>query len=163
MYSDAPILLLDDPLSALDHQTAELIVQSCFKSSLAVGRTIVLVTHRTGLCMDAAEQIVQISEGKARVIRHIGVNDSEVHDLSQSHTAAEEHSVMIKAIATDAPSAQKFIEDEARAEGGIQLPIYWTYIRAGKLKWWTILIIILGVYRLVAVGETWFLKQWVRV
>ena len=52
------------------------------------------------------------------------------------------------------------MEDEHRAHGGVMASVYWEYIKAGKLKWWFILIVILALYRLVEVGETWFLKQW---
>ena len=49
VYSTSRVLLLDDPLSALDHNTAELIVRKCLSGPLMSGRTIVLVTHRTAL------------------------------------------------------------------------------------------------------------------
>ena len=37
---------------------------------------------------------------------------------------------------------------------------YWEYVKAGKIKWWAVLISILVLYRLVTVAETWFLKIW---
>lgn len=46
VYSKASILLLDDPLSALDFTTATRIVRKCFNGSLMKRRTVVLVTHR---------------------------------------------------------------------------------------------------------------------
>lgn len=52
------------------------------------------------------------------------------------------------------------MEEEHRAEGGVQKSMYWAYVRAGKIKWWAVLVCIMSIYRLVAVGETWFLKQW---
>lgn len=46
VYSQAQVLLLDDPISALDQQTATHVVNKCFGGELAVGRTIILVKHR---------------------------------------------------------------------------------------------------------------------
>jgi ABC-type bacteriocin/lantibiotic exporter with double-glycine peptidase domain len=50
VYSQASVLLLDDPISALDQQTAETVIRRCLGGPLLAGRTIVLVTHRTDLC-----------------------------------------------------------------------------------------------------------------
>lgn len=69
IYSRATLLLLDDPLSALDHHTAETVVRKCFGGSLLRGRTVILVTHRAELCHGIAQQLVEISgEGRARVL-----------------------------------------------------------------------------------------------
>ncbi|KAG9093810.1 hypothetical protein FRC06_011370 [Ceratobasidium sp. 370] len=46
IYSDAPVLFLDDPLSALDATTEEHVARSLFdKSELLKGRTILITTH----------------------------------------------------------------------------------------------------------------------
>jgi ABC-type bacteriocin/lantibiotic exporter with double-glycine peptidase domain len=62
VYSKANTLLLDDPLSALDHQTADFIVRRCLCGPLLKDRTTILVTHRTELCLSIATQAVQIIE-----------------------------------------------------------------------------------------------------
>ena len=54
----------------------------------------------------------------------------------------------------------RFIEDEHRASGGVQASVYWEYIKAGGLLWWSILLPIFAVYRVIAVGQAWFLKTW---
>ncbi|EMC99860.1 hypothetical protein BAUCODRAFT_63331 [Baudoinia panamericana UAMH 10762] len=111
VYSRTRILLLDDPLSALDQQTAEAIVQKCFAGPLLKDRTVVLVTHRTDLRNAAA-----------------------VPD--------------------------KFIEDEHRAQGNVQARVYWEYIKAGKLRWWSVIVLILLLYRLISTLQNWFVKAW---
>ena len=55
---------------------------------------------------------------------------------------------------------EKSMEDEHRAAGGVKMGVYWAYIRAGKLRWWLVLLWMLTVYRLIAIGQTWFLKRW---
>ena len=68
VYSKARILFLDDPPSALDHQTAESIVRKCIAGPLLEGRTAILVTHRTKLCNGLAKQWVKMSEGRAGLV-----------------------------------------------------------------------------------------------
>ena len=161
VYSRAKILLLDDPLSALDHQTAETIVQKCFGGPLLEGRMTVLVTHRVELCRGIATQMVEITDGKA-------------HNLDQSKMARSDEGLQ-KVLSTQtndsaskradeerdaAAIPDKFIEDEHRVHGGVQASIYWEYVKAGKLRNWAILISILAVFRILTVGRTWFIKSW---
>ncbi|TFK73581.1 hypothetical protein BDN72DRAFT_834451 [Pluteus cervinus] len=60
VYSFAAILLLDDVLSALDVQTANWIMQKCFRGDLLRGRTVLLVTHNTALASPCANTLTVI-------------------------------------------------------------------------------------------------------
>ena len=140
------VLLLDDPLSALDHDTASLIVRKLFNGPLVKGRTVVLVTHRTQLCQSLAIQMVEIVNGRAYHHANTVVSDSEL-TINQIH---EQENV-------DVPN---FTEDEKREHGSVKASVYWEYIKAGNIKWWALLICVLILGRLVDFGETWFLKQW---
>ena len=159
VYSDARVLLLDDPLSALDLQTAESIVQNCLNGALMQGRTVILVTHRIDLCHGIAQQAVHVSQGTVEVI------DSSTLVLNSSSSSSpgqilqsESHPLMEQKLQDGEPA--KFIEDEHRQHGGVKASVYWTYIKAGQLRWWFLLLCLLGVYRVIAVGESWFLKSW---
>lgn len=159
VYSQARVLLLDDPFSALDHHTAETIMRKCFGGSLLKDRTVVLVTHRTELCHGLSKQTVAISEGQARIL------DSEaslLEDFSkiQSHESIESTNQESSEEQDELDVPDKFMEDEHRKHGGVRASVYWEYIKAGKLKWWAVLLCILAVYRAINVGETWFLKEW---
>jgi ABC-type multidrug transport system ATPase subunit len=157
VYSNARLLFLDDPLSALDHQTAEMIVEKCLVGPLMKGRTVILVTHRTELCMGRSQQVVQISNGRAKVMDP--KSSPAFVDLHDPKAAEEEALAEIEAREPAAkPSA--FITTEHREHGDVKLRVYWEYIKAGKLKWWFVLICLLGLTRLVEVSETWFLKLW---
>lgn len=159
VYSRANFLLLDDPLSALDQHTAETVVRRCLAGPLLAGRTTVLVTHRVDLCHSLAHQVVEISEGRASLLgsevsfqNSLSLIRSSDSTTKTSHeSGAEQHSAAVP---------DKFTEDEHRASGGVKALVYWTYIKAGKLRWWIVLICVLTLYRLIAVGRTWFLKQW---
>jgi ABC-type multidrug transport system fused ATPase/permease subunit len=158
VYSRAHILLLDDPLSALDHQTAESIVKKCLSGPLLKDRTAILVTHRTELCLGLADQIVHVVDGQARVVDSESIASEDLHRVDSSESIHEEEHVDEDQQLAAIP--EKFMEDEHRAHGGVKAAIYWEYVKAGKLKWWFVLIIVLALYRVIDVGETWFLKQW---
>lgn len=160
-YADTfVVLLLDDPLSALDHQTACTIVCKCLDGPLADSRTVVLVTHRTELCRGLAKQLIEISECTARPLDLSSGISTEVSRVmsSESENTSGEWSQGQEQEKANVPV--KFIEDEKRVHGGVRATVYWEYIKAGRFTWWAILLCILVLGRLVDVGETWFLKSW---
>lgn len=159
VYSRSEILLLDDPIAALDQQTAELIVRRCFSGPLLVDRMVVLVTHRTDLCYHIADLMVEMVAGTAHILDH----ESTPADSLQTVLSNESRSANDKDKIAEQQSAavpDKFIEDEHRAHGGVEFSIYWEYIKAGKLRWWLVLLVVQALYRLIAVGQSWFLKSW---
>ncbi|KAF2093797.1 ABC bile acid transporter-like protein [Rhizodiscina lignyota] len=160
VYSRARFLLLDDPLSALDHQTAEFIMKRCIGSSLMEGRTIVLITHRTDICHGLAQQWVKISDGRATLVEpSANYEESTLKRTKSVESTTEEDT---KRLEEDKLAAvpDKFIEDEHRAHGGVMASVYWAYIKAGKLKFWIILVCIIIVFRLTDTLEVYFIKQW---
>ena len=159
VYSRAKIVLLDDPLSALDHQTAESIVRKCLGGDLMAERTVILVTHRTDVCQGLASRTVEIVDGTARLVDDVSMHSPDLSKIlsidSNSHSNQQGCGQQ-----DDANVPEKFMEDEKRAHGGVKFSVYWEYIKAGKIRWWVVMILILTIHRIVAVGETWFLKQW---
>ncbi|KAK8178161.1 ABC transporter [Phyllosticta citrichinensis] len=158
IYSPARILLLDDPLTALDHNTAETIVKRLFRGPLLEGRTVLLVTHRLDLVCHLADCVVEISEGKAHIL------DSEAKaSLSKTVETEETHveeDIKLHDEQQLAAVPDKFIEEEYRAEGGVVASVYWQYIKAGKLKWWLLLIFMFALFRVNRLLNYWFLKAW---
>lgn len=159
VYSQARILFLDDPLSALDHQTAETIVRKCLCGPLTEGRTVILVTHRTALCQHAAKQVVEVYEGQVRVLDGDAVPPMDLSKIISSDSTDQMKQDQQDDNDEDAVP-DKFMDDEKRAHGGVKAVVYWEYVKAGKLKWWATLVVIVALHRLLGVGETWFLKAW---
>ncbi|RFU32735.1 hypothetical protein B7463_g3630, partial [Scytalidium lignicola] len=159
VYSRAKILLLDDPLSALDQETAELIVRKCIAGPLLKGRTTILVTHRTELCLGIASKIVEICYGRTKVLDPGSITSETLHRVRSSESINDENNQR-ENVQTNAAIPEKFIEDEHRAHGGVQAATYWEYIKAGTLKWWFVLIWVMALYRIVDIGQSYFLKQW---
>ncbi|TEY73122.1 hypothetical protein BOTCAL_0083g00350 [Botryotinia calthae] len=158
VYSNAKILFLDDPLSALDHHTAESVVKKCLTGSLAEGRTIILVTHRTELCQGIAQQIIRMTDGTAEVFDPDSIPSELLHTVNSSNSAVEEQKEDEDQI--DSATPEKFMEDEHREQGGIKASVYWQYIKAGKLRYWSLILVVMTAFRLIDIAETWFLKSW---
>ena len=155
VYSHAPILLLDDPISALDQQTAESIVRKCFAGPLVQGRTVLLVTHRTDLCLHLAAKVIEMSHGRARVL---DAQSSLLKELSRTDSAGE--AKQRDELKTTVAEPISFMDEEYRAHGGVKASVYWEYVKAAKLRWWAIMLVVLAVVRVVDVANTWFLKDW---
>ena len=61
VLNDSPILLLDEPTSAMDHQSEDLLKSRL--RNFATGKTVVLVTHRTSL-LELADRLIVIDNGQ---------------------------------------------------------------------------------------------------
>lgn len=157
VYSQAQVLLLDDPLSALDQQTAEWIATKCLAGPLMEDRTVVLATHRIDICRHYAVQLIEISHGSAIVHQ---TSEDLSNPSSTAVTVADVEQETDNKINEATAVPDKFIEEERRVHGGVQLAVYWQYIKAGKLKWWFTVILSASFCRLLYVAESWFLKEW---
>ncbi|KAI0012108.1 canalicular multispecific organic anion transporter 1 [Xylariaceae sp. FL0662B] len=163
VYCRSRILLLDDPVAALDHNTAESIVRKLFRGSLVEGRTVVFVTHRVDLCFPLADQVVEITDGHARVLDPKEI-PQEIETISREQdvkTTAPEDQGQAQTMeqATDSVP-DKFVEDEHRASGGVVARVYWTYIKAGRITWWISVIGLFSCFRFARIFNYWFLKAW---
>lgn len=161
VYSRADTLLLDDPLSALDQQTAEHIVKQCFRGSLLKGRTLILVTHRVDLCIDVAEQTIELHDGEAKAQDGRGATVPE-YALSPTTSRQQAADADNEAQKRDEAAAvpDKFEDEEHRAHGGVKAKVYWEYIKAGRLGWWAAVFLSSAACRLIIFGQSWFLKEW---
>ncbi|KAF1946886.1 ABC bile acid transporter-like protein [Clathrospora elynae] len=160
VYSSAKVLLLDDPLSALDHQTARFIVDKLLAGPLLAGRTAILVTHRTELCHGLAKQWVQLEHGKAIIHEPTQAEDANLLKRTQTDEPESEEDAKKREEEQAAAIPEKFIDDEHRAKGGVKWSVYWRYIRAGTLPWWSIAILVMALYRVFDVAQNWFIKSW---
>ena len=61
VLNDAPILLLDEPSSAMDHQSEDLLKGRLHR--FTTGKTVILVTHRTSL-LELIDRLIVIDNGK---------------------------------------------------------------------------------------------------
>ncbi|KAK4652217.1 hypothetical protein QC762_609180 [Podospora pseudocomata] len=167
LYSRARILLLDDPIAALDHQTATSILQNLFanrQAPLTAGRLIVFVTHRVDIVKRYAYQVIEVVEGgKAQTysMAELENNERELEHLAALAAAQEQEAAPAdNGGEGEEPVPDKFIQDEHRVHGGVLVSVYWRYIKAGRIAWWFTMIGFFIAYRAAKVGYFWFLKEW---
>lgn len=169
VYSQARILLLDDPIAALDHHTATSILRNLFgdkSSSLMAGRLVIFVTHRVDIVTPYAYQVIEVvSGGRVETFdkRELESNQEELEhlaEIAQASASLPEGDDNAVAPEEDEPVPDKFIEDEHRVHGGVLASVYWQYVKAGRLRWWVTMIGFFVLYRAVRIGYFWFLKEW---
>ncbi|KAI0833629.1 P-loop containing nucleoside triphosphate hydrolase protein [Trametes gibbosa] len=178
LYSPAKVILLDDPLAAVDLHTAQHIVKKALSGELARNRTIILVTHHITLCLPIAAYLVELSAGS--VLRHSSASElreqGELERLVEAEDTVEEAETASSSSATQveneadlsAPASElkpqdvsgKLIDDEARAEGRVSLRTYWTYIRAAGLVSWIATFLLMVLIRCINVAFQFFLARW---
>lgn len=158
IYSDAPIVLLDDPLSALDQQTSEHIVRDCLCGELTRGRTLVLVTHRTDLCGPVADQIYKVHLGRLEVkASGEGLSTDNQLSLSKTNDTTDEKASDEDLLKNAMPD--KFEDDEFRAHGEIKARVYWQYFKSGTFTAWGFVLVMITLERMMDIIERWFLKE----
>ncbi|MBW0461807.1 hypothetical protein O181_001522 [Austropuccinia psidii MF-1] len=176
IYSKAKILLLDDPLSAVDMHTARTLVEDGLRSELLRDRTVVLVTHHLSLCRPAASLLIYIKAGR---LDYIGPARDFNEDLcnvtealvqkegTESHSEAStvighsEFDNMPKRLHTTVETGDgRLIEEERRQEGQVSGSTYLNYLRAAGWGYWILILLLIIYARLTGVASQWILKLW---
>ncbi|KAJ3104877.1 hypothetical protein HDU96_008773, partial [Phlyctochytrium bullatum] len=177
-YADAPVVLMDDPLSAMDAPTARHLVTMAV-CGLLEARTRVLVTHAVDLVARAADWVVVMRDGA--VAAH--GRPKEVEGFFEGSQAAADakpnpdeteiaphpyHSLRENSSSTDFANgrtredAQKLVTDEDSQTGAVKLAVHATYLHAaGAAIFLAFFWGCLGVERVVQAAESFWIKQWV--
>ncbi|KAF4451327.1 hypothetical protein F53441_5671 [Fusarium austroafricanum] len=162
IYSRCRILLLDDPLAALDHDTASCVVQRLLRGPLAENRTIVLVTHRDDLVLRHADQVVDINDGYAHVLTPSELKQELDHPHLFNSGPTEEvqpHDTANDQGSEELPNS-KDIPEEVTETGSIPLNIYLRYMAAGGWHLWLALALFYGLSRYCEIARARLLEAW---
>ncbi|KAJ3212518.1 hypothetical protein HDU82_000940 [Entophlyctis luteolus] len=167
VYSNASIVLLDDPLSAVDAPTARSLLKNAILSRLK-GRTVILVTHAVGLVVPFADHIVVIQNGvvisqgsPSDIANDPSVEEITTQTISQSQVLGDCADEAVSAVVSSAESATKLVDEEKRATGGVELRIYKTYWRAcGGLFFLTMFVLFQLLQSGMRVSTDWWLSKW---
>lgn len=182
-YSNSNVILLDDPLSAVDSHVAQHIFTKVLKNGEGYlsSRTRVLVTNNIALLPDV-DQIVVLVNGS---ISEIGTYDQLmansgkfadfVHEFSnnkenEDDTANETHEdSLIKRTASVSKSedsqqkkskTDKLIETERTETGNVKLSVYLNYFRSLTKTWLIFIILGFTTMQLASVGSNVWLAIW---
>lgn len=178
IYSRAKILLLDDPLSAVDMQTARALVDG-LQGDLLRDRTVVLVTHHLRLCQPAASLLIHIKGGQIDYsgppnefkIDPTEVADDPTVEEAKPGSQSEASTLISRPRSPESPERTavdglnlegegRLIEKEKRHEGRVSGSTYLSYLDAAGWFNWTLLVGLIICGRLTTVASQWALKVW---
>ncbi|KAE9409119.1 P-loop containing nucleoside triphosphate hydrolase protein [Gymnopus androsaceus JB14] len=163
IYSQAQVILLDDPLAAVDMHTAQHLVNNCLAGDLVRGRTVILVTHHIALCLPyfgfeekVLQKVIEIEDepflSEDREDLPLPAQENEADALQSNVQTLREQPLLSK--------DGKLIEVEARAEGRVSLKTYITYIKAAGTMSWIVTFLLMLAIRFINIGNQVFLAAW---
>ncbi|KAI8066840.1 P-loop containing nucleoside triphosphate hydrolase protein [Gongronella butleri] len=175
VYSQADTIILDDCLSAVDAHTAKHLYDHCLKGDLMRDRTVILVTHYVGLCLDNAAYIVALKDGRIQAAgtpdlvlksgalgEELAIAKEQSRDIKEE-TAEDGPIPTVPKVAKDAKGGDgaKLVQDEARAEGAVKSAVYATYYEAsGGWIFWAIVVLFFCVTQGSVVAQDYWIKVW---
>ncbi|KAL6824120.1 hypothetical protein V8C40DRAFT_247358 [Trichoderma camerunense] len=160
VYSQCRILLLDDPLAALDHDTATAIVRRFLQGPLGEGRTIVMVTHRDDLVLRIADQVIDLADGQATVLSEEQVKQELEHPYHESGKTAHDDTETAHDIHAEDIAVLKDAPEEPAKTGSVSLSVYTEYIKAGGWHLWVFLGLAYGASRFLDISRARLLEAW---
>lgn len=161
VYSPCRILLLDDPLAALDHDTATGIVRRFLQGDLAKDRLIVMVTHRDDLVLRIADQVVDLNNGEANVLTRAEIDEELLHPYhADSDEGVHDDSEHNHVGGDDDIDGIKEAPEEPSETGGVSWTVYTKYMAAGGWHLWLLLALTYGVSRFCDVARARLLEAW---
>jgi len=182
-YADADIVILDDPLSALDPEVASKMFHECILQFMA-GKTRVLVTNQLQ-CLPKCDSIVAL--GKGTVIEQgtyddlMSAKDGEINRLfTEMQEAAEKNKEesgdgesldkkseekqresLKKSIKTSKENGNDLVTKEEREIGSVKRDVYFKYVKAGG-GWMQFAFVYLMfiIYGVVSLMSTVWVSLW---
>ena len=171
------IMLLDDPLSAVDAHVGEHIFSKAINGEIGQGITRILVTHHVHL-LDRCDSVVVMEGGRikhhgtyANLLSH-GVTFAGAIDVSKAKGGNDDIAVNDneKETAKDAPtdatkaklkqSGKTLVKAEEREEGSVEGSAYMHYAKAGGL-WVAFLSFVVQAFgRASEIGSGFWLAHW---
>ncbi|KLO13407.1 multidrug resistance-associated ABC transporter [Schizopora paradoxa] len=189
VYSDADVVLLDDPLSAVDAHVGKALLEQCFMNDGPLaGKTRVLVTHalhvlaqtdyiyvmENGVIAEQGTFQTLMKDGKAfsQLIEEYGAEEEEEKEdemqlekekspkgKSSASSSTEDVDKGVKAAARVA--AKPLMSEEERNRGAVPMSVYAKYLRhAGGVIWAPVIVGILALMQGASVSNNLFLGFW---
>ncbi|KAJ7852952.1 multidrug resistance-associated ABC transporter [Mycena leptocephala] len=174
-YSTSDVVLLDDPLSAVDSFVGKAILEECILHGPLADRTRILVTHALHV-LDKADYIYVMDNGTIReegtyqALMKDGVAFSRLME-EYGNLDQEDHASTVKGdkavvVADDEEIDAKkeqaaLMQTEERTTGAVSFETYGKYLTfAGGLVWAPIIVLLLTLAQAASVGSNLFLGYW---
>lgn len=144
-YSDADVVILDDPLSALDPEVAAALFNDCITGDLMAGKTRLLVTNQLQF-LSQCDHVVVLKKGEVMedgtATELMANKDSEMNRLltklsgkSSKKVSKEAPKEVVagadKKTSVSTSKKTKLLTKEERNVGAVEASVYLKYIKAG--------------------------------
>ncbi|KAJ7148941.1 multidrug resistance-associated ABC transporter [Mycena crocata] len=175
-YSPSDIILLDDPLSAVDSFVGKAILDDCILHGPLADRTRILVTHALHV-LDKADYIYVMDHGSIKeegtyeelmktgiVFSRLMEDYGNLDDQEQTATVKGEKAVVLAGDQEEL-DVQKdqaaLMQTEERNTGAVSWETYAKYLKsAGGLTWAPVILLLLTLTQAAQVGNNLFLGFW---
>ncbi|KAF9067926.1 multidrug resistance-associated ABC transporter [Rhodocollybia butyracea] len=173
-YSDSDVVLLDDPLSALDAYVGVSILTNCILSGPLADKTRVLVTHALHV-LDKTDYILVVDQGEIKergtFQTLMSANGLFSHLMDEygnleAEAQAKEKETKKEEFATSVGKADNsenaaLMQKEERNTGAVTFQTYAKYLMfAGGLWWAPFILLVLTLAQAAQVGNNLFLGFW---
>lgn len=173
-YFDADIILLDDPLSAVDAHVGNHLFEKCI-TGLLKDKTRILVTHQLHVLpkvdrvlvvqggqiteQGSYEDLVNRAQDFARILREFG---GQKQEEEEEHQIKEADAELGKVAAAKSLAPRKSLAaTEDRETGAVSMAVYAAYFRGGGGLWTVpLLLAILVLAQVAQVGNNLWLSFW---
>ncbi|KAL7911960.1 P-loop containing nucleoside triphosphate hydrolase protein [Trichoderma velutinum] len=174
LYSRAGVMIIDDVFSALDAHVGKHVFANALLGELAKGRTRILVTHHSSLCLPRADYAVHLvngvveHSGSVEELRRTGILEHiiEADEAEEAHKDNAKPGQVATTPEQDAsPKAKaapkKLVEDEKREVGRVKTAVYAGYLKAfSGIPFWSLLILLFAIAQSLTLGRTYWIKIW---
>ncbi|KAF5310093.1 hypothetical protein D9619_010353 [Psilocybe cf. subviscida] len=178
-YSDSDIVLLDDPLSAVDAYVGKSILDNCLLSGPLANKTRILVTHAlhvidktdyiyvmdNGIIVEQGtyESLMRESEIFSRLMDEYGNLEVDTPDEGGKSKKRKDKEASDDGIEDNGPKKGNtaLMSTEERETGAVTWSVYKQYLRfAGGVVWAPIILLLLTLAQAAQVGNNLFLGFW---
>ena len=134
VYSNSDIILLDDPLSAVDAEVANHLFQECIKGQLK-GKTVILATHQVQF-LSQADKILVLSSGEKIFYGKYSklIKREDIKELlgDFAFRKIEKHEKKLEIIEKKEENKEKIqVEEEEISESNVTIKSYVRYLKFG--------------------------------
>uniref|UniRef100_A0A8C6K961 ATP-binding cassette sub-family C member 5 n=1 Tax=Nothobranchius furzeri TaxID=105023 RepID=A0A8C6K961_NOTFU len=162
LYSERPILLLDDPLSAVDACVGSHIFNRAIRGT-AKGRTVIFVTHQLQY-LPECDDVVLMKDGQ------IAEHGTHAHLMGKER----DYATLFNSVQQEVRPGKEFekqttnrskqlMKAEEKGSGAVAWPVYGAYIKAAGGP---VVFIINALFFLFTTGSiafsNWWLSHWIR-
>uniref|UniRef100_A0A8B9JSY5 Si:ch211-221f10.2 n=1 Tax=Astyanax mexicanus TaxID=7994 RepID=A0A8B9JSY5_ASTMX len=175
LYSDRPILLLDDPLSAVDAHVGAHLFHNAIRRA-AGGKTVIFVTHQLQYLSECDKVVLMkdgqiaehgthahlMSKGRDYATLFTSVQQEVRKNLRKRQGGEDEHSGPCVGVVS-AAGRQPLMQAEEKGSGAVAWAVYAAYIKAagGPLAFTVNILLFLLTTGSIAFSN-WWLSHWIK-